>query len=354
MTMTLIFFFFPKILVFGRFEIGPASQHQIYLMPFEESTSNQSEAVTLLKQRLSKFETEEGRRKGLSYQPRPNDVAITTTPKAGTTWMQQICHQLRSNGDMNFEEISQVVPWLELAYDQGQDLEAPQFGGDANNTPRIFKTHAWEEHCPSFPKTIVVFRDPNDVLLSFYRFFENWFFEAGAVSLDAFADEFWLARDVPANEMQNASYFVHLISWYKRSQNDDSVLIVFFEDLKQDLEAQVKRVARFLSTDQHNYDTPELIRLATEQSSFEFMKEHESQFDEKLSKLARNEACGLPKDAGMKRTKLVKGKSGAAKAILSQELRDKIQQKWKEIVEPVTGCASYDELRKKLNSSSFP
>lgn len=41
----------------------------------------------------------------------------------------------------------QVVPWLELAFDQGQDLDAPQYG-DSEGLPRLFKTHAWEGHCP--------------------------------------------------------------------------------------------------------------------------------------------------------------------------------------------------------------
>ena len=88
----------------------------------------------------------------------------------------QICHQLRTGpaGHMDFEEVSEVVPWLELAADQGQDLHAPQPG-----TPRCFKTHAWREHCPKGARYIVVVRNPPDVALSFFRFFEGWFFEPG-------------------------------------------------------------------------------------------------------------------------------------------------------------------------------
>ena len=41
----------------------------------------------------------------------------------------------------------QVVPFLELAADQGQDLEAPQYGQD-EGLPRLFKSHAWAGHCP--------------------------------------------------------------------------------------------------------------------------------------------------------------------------------------------------------------
>lgn len=48
---------------------------------------------------------------------------------------------------MSFGEISEAVPWLELAHDQGQDLAAPQYG-HTEGKPRVFKTHAWEPHCP--------------------------------------------------------------------------------------------------------------------------------------------------------------------------------------------------------------
>lgn len=324
-------------------------------MPFEkDSTDIQSEAILLLKQKLSKFETEKGRLHGLAYKPRPNDIGISTTPKAGTTWLQQICHQIRCadvpEQSMDFEEISAVVPWIELAFDQGQDLEAEQPPFGQETVPRLFKTHCWYNHCPPFPKTIVVFRDPCDVLLSFYRFFEGWFFEPGSIDLDTFADEFWLARGVPdESKMQNASYFVHLISWYKRQQEaPEKVLIVFFEDLAQDLEGQVRRIAKFMSNEQHNFDTKKVVQHATQQSTFQFMKEHESHFDEKLSKLARNEACGLPKDAGMRHSKLKSGKTGAAKLILSEQLNSKIQQKWVDVVQPITNCATYNELRKQF------
>lgn len=60
-------------------------------MPFEQDSEEQSEAIALMKTRLGGFETEEGRSQGLAYVPKSeNEVVITTTPKAGTTWMQQV------------------------------------------------------------------------------------------------------------------------------------------------------------------------------------------------------------------------------------------------------------------------
>lgn len=183
-----------------------------------------------------------------------------------------------------------------------------------------------------------------DVLLSFYNFFEGWFFEVGTVTLEAFAEEFWLSRGVPESKMNNASYFVHLISWYK-CRNDPNVLLLFFEDLKEDLGMQVRRVAKFMSTPKHDFTTDDIVKGAVHRSSFEFMKMHQSQFDEKLSKLTRNEECGLPKNAGLSESKLKRGDSGIGKTRLPPFIQEEITKKWKEVVEPVTGCATYDELR---------
>lgn len=334
-------------------------------MPIEDDTSDKkSSAISLLKQRLSKFETESGRLLGLSYQPLPHDIVISTTPKAGTTWVQQICHQIRcceyssvslqTNISMDFEEISAVVPWIELAHDLGQDLTAeqpPDFG--TSNLPRLFKTHCWYNHCPRFPKTIVILRDPCDVLLSFYRFFEGWFFEPGSIDLDTFAEEFWLARGVPDDtRMQNASYFVHLISWYEHRHDTQSVLILCYEDLVDDLKSQVRRIAQFMSSSEsHNFDTERIIQHTVNHSTYAFMKAHESQFDEKLTKIARNEACGFPKTSGTLQSKINTGKPGCAKTVLSETIRSKIQQRWNEVVHPVTGCATYSELRDQLGRS---
>ena len=236
---------------------------------------------------------------------------------------------------MAFDEISQVVPWIELATDLGQDLNAQQAA-----SPRCFKTHCWYDHCPKGGKYIVVVRDPVDVALSFYKFFEGWFFEPGEVGVEEFVREFWLARGEPQSEMQNASYFHHLLSWWKHAQ-DENVLWVFFEDMKEDLEAQVRRVAAFMGLE----PSEDTISVAVKHSSFGFMKEHEAQFDEHMSKQMRNAACGLAPDAGMQGGKINQGKSGHAKTALPDDLVEDIHRKWRQVLTPVLGAASYSEFR---------
>jgi hypothetical protein len=91
---------------------------------FFEAPDDVSAGMQLMMQRLSLVTTEEGVSRGLSFKPRSDDVFVVTPPKCGTTWMQQILHQLRSGGDMSFDDIYDVIPYIELAYHTEIDLEA--------------------------------------------------------------------------------------------------------------------------------------------------------------------------------------------------------------------------------------
>ena len=96
---------------------------------------------------------------------RPTDVVITPFGKSGTTWIQQIVHTLRTRGDMDFDDISRVVPWIETSPGLGLDLDAEQ---KAN--PRAFKSHLEYEQLPKGAKYINSARDPRDAFYSMYKF----------------------------------------------------------------------------------------------------------------------------------------------------------------------------------------
>ena len=303
-------------------------------MPVELNPTG-SEGIKALKQRLQGLETEEGRLKGLDFAPRPTDLFIVTTPKAGTTWLQQMVHQLRTGGDMEFTEISQVVPFLEVAHDLHLDVHAEQ-----KAFPRCYKTHCWYDHCPKGGRYIVCLREPCAVAYSFFKFFCGWYFQPGEVSLEEFIQEFWLARGAPQSKMQNASYFHHLASWWPH-RNDPNVLFLFFEDLKEDLESAVRAVAEFMGIADEGR-----IKVALEMSTFSFMKQHEDHFNENIMKKKLNEACGLPKDAGVSSSKVRAGSSSEGQKALSEDIQREIQEKWETVVAPVTGCGTYQELRR--------
>ena len=294
-----------------------------------------SEGIMAFMQHHQGIWTEEGRLKGLSFSPRATDLFIVTTPKAGTTWLQQMVHQLRTGGDMEFAEISEVVPHVELAHDTHQDLHAEQ-----KAFPRCYKTHCWYDHCPKGGRYIVCLRDPCAVAYSFFCFLNGWAFQPGEVSLEEFIREFWLAHGVPQSKMQEPSYFHHLVSWWPH-RNDPNVLLLFFEDLKEDLDSAVRAVAEFMGVNDEGH-----IQVALERSTFSFMKQHEDKFDEKLLKVFRNVALNLPKDAGMASSKVRVGSSSEGQKMLPEDIQREIQKKWETVVAPVTGCATYQELRR--------
>ena len=123
------------------------------------------------------------------YRPRPSDIVISPYAKCGTTWLQQMFHTLRTGGDMDFDDISRVVPWIETSRLLAIDLEAPQ-----RAAPRGFKSHlAWDK-IPKGARYVVSLRDPKDALVSMYRFMEGWVLEPGAVGVAAFAETAFAER----------------------------------------------------------------------------------------------------------------------------------------------------------------
>lgn len=228
-----------------------------------------------MRRNLALLASPAGMRRALAFRPDPSDIFISPYAKCGTTWMQQIVHGLRSGGAMDFDEISQVVPWLELAHDMGIDPEAPQVA-----SPRAFKSHLSWHDIPKGARYIVVFREPVAAMLSLYRFFEGWQFEPGSICREAFAT-YYLARD-------RHDYWTHAASWWGQRENA-AVLLLSYEGMRRDLPGTVARVADFIGI-----SDPHARAVALAQAELTFMKRHERQFDDHLLREARDAACGLP------------------------------------------------------------
>ena len=297
-------------------------------------SSDASAVLDRIKQRSLFMRTEYGVNHGLNFKPRSDDVIVVTSPKCGTTWMQQIVHQLRSGGDMSFEEIGDVVPFIEHAYDLQIDLNA-----EHNYQPRCYKSHAWYPYCPKGGKYIVIYRDPYAACYSFFNFFNGWYFQPGEVSLHAFVRDIPLAGSgVPKTKAEFPSYFAHLVSWWEH-RNDSNVLLLFYEDMKEDLESAVREVAAFIEIKDE-----EKIKKAVEMSSFEFMKKNERKFSSVRFARYRNVAIGLPAD--VMPSKVVSGSATKGRELMDEKTKEIIQAKWLEVVGKQIGFKDYDELRK--------
>jgi len=296
--------------------------------------ARRARTVGELEASLAGFVTAEGRARALAFRPRADDVIIATYPKCGTTWLQHIAHGLRTGGSMAFDEITQVVPWLELAHDMGVDPHAAQVAA-----PRVFKSHLGFDEVPRGARYVDAIRDPQDVLVSMHRFFDGWRMEAGAIPLDAFAHAFFLRRE------GSRGYWQHVLSWWRERARPE-VLLLCYEDMREDLPGTVARLARFMGID----PAPALLDTVIRQSSLEFMKRHERQFDDHLVREARDAACGLP--PGGQATKVATGASGAGRRALDARAREALAEAWRERITPYTGLASYDEMRAALRAGA--
>ena len=318
------------------------------MMPLEPLATTDSHAVSKFKIAISKLEIVEGRQAALDFVPDSSDVIIATPPKCGTTLVQQICHSLRSNGDMSFDEISLVIPCLEMAWSYGyMDLAAPQ----PFAPPQLYKTHFWRRHCPRDAtrgnRVIYVCRDPRDAGPSFYSFMNGWMFPRDSIPMDDFLEQFWLARGEAPTGMQNAGHFHNMASWYP-CRAEPWMLWLHYEDLIENLERCVDLIAEFLGG---QCAERERRRVAVQQAGIEVMKSNKGKYDEHMLKRARNEECGLPRHAGMTEDAVGKVHGGGIHRVkVSDALGDAIKNRWLEVMQPVTGFDSYSEMRSSINT----
>jgi hypothetical protein len=281
-------------------------------------------------ERMKYFSTEEGWKKGLAYQPEPTDVYIVTPPKCGTTWMQQIVHGLRTRGSMDFDDITRVVPWINMAHDMGIDIYAPQVAA-----PRAFKTHTPLNELPNGGKYIVVLRNPYDALLSHYKFFEGMFFEKGTIDITTFARGHY----IPGHDI-----WKHILATWDR-RNDGDVCVFCFENMKANLGETIETVAQFIGISLDD----ELKQIVLKQSDIKFMQEHEDQFNDTIILEKRRVPMQLPLDSKLQKIKT--GNVGDAKLGVPEEIKKELDEIWKNEIAPVTGMNSYEDFKKAIQSN---
>ncbi len=281
--------------------------------------------VTLAEMELimSRLFNEQNLQEGLKLQLQATDVVITPYSKCGTTWLQQIVHTLRTRGDMDFDDISRVVPWIETSAGLGLDLNAPQ-----KAEPRAFKSHLDAHAIPGGGRYINSIRNPGDALVSMHKFFEGWFLEPGAVGIEEFARGRFIA---------SGKYWQHLVSWWYR-RNDADVLYLVYEHMKEDLTGTIRQVANFIDIELDD----ELLVITEEHASLEFMLQHKDRYDDLLLRTLSVEQAGLPPGSGS--SKVREGKVGSHKTVIGQALREELQAVWQREVTDVIGYESYEDL----------
>ncbi|MDJ0836632.1 MAG: sulfotransferase domain-containing protein [Acidobacteriota bacterium] len=193
----------------------------------------------------------------LTVRVRQNDIFIATYPRSGTTYLQMILYQLTTDGNMDFDHISQKSPWLERM------LMRRRNPMNSMSSPRLIKTHLRYEAAPKGPsRYIYVVRDGRDVAASMHHFRKTG--KAFDYSYKVFM----------AGKLPNGSWFEHVKGWW---ENKDGLNLLFltYSQMEADPEGTIRRIAEFI-------DVPldeERLARTMERSSLAYMREREHQFD---------------------------------------------------------------------------
>lgn len=197
----------------------------------------------------------------LKFGQRDDDIYVCTYMKSGTTLTQMILYQLTTSGDITFDHIYEVSPWIRNDAFKGKPpLEFP--------SPRIIKSHDPYDEFEKGTKGrfIHVIRNGKDVAASLYHQNKNY----NRPDL-----EFKETFRVFFERSSRMNWFTYTKKWLQNKKGLN-VLYVKYEDLIERKEETVKKLAEFLKIEL----TPEILDRILERSSFEFMKQHEDKFGE--------------------------------------------------------------------------
>ena len=222
------------------------------------------------------------------YAPRPDDIVIATAPKCGTTWMQQIVSSLVFQ-DARVRALPTVSPWVEARFRS----TAEQMSKVLADLPhrRFLKTHLPLDGLPFYDevKYIHVARDGRDAAFSMHNHFTGFSAEQLArFDIIGLADPVigrpyerpsadpatyfraWLAAKPERSSVEGppSPYFFDLEASYWAERSRPNVLLVHYADLSADLEAEMRRIAAFLTIEINESIWPSLVNAA----GFEAMK----------------------------------------------------------------------------------
>ncbi len=212
------------------------------------------------------------------FSIRPNDIFIATWAKAGTTWVQQIVAQLVFNGETEDLSVSDISPWVEFRLPPWQD-KLP--GIEAQTHRRFLKTHLPLDALVFSPqaKYIYIARDGRDCVWSMYNhhLHMNDFFYDGIKSLPDFGP---LVEPPRTDDMREYLYdwlnlegspfwpfWENIRTWWA-ARNLPNIYFLHFQDLKDDMEGQMRKIAAFLEIpiDEDRWDD------MVSHCSFDYMK----------------------------------------------------------------------------------
>lgn len=191
---------------------------------------------------------------------RADDVMLVAYPKCGFNWMVGVLRQIIAEASGVSAEVK-GPPIMEFF--------GPEVIKNFENvpSPRFLGTHLHPDNIPNTfyenkTKMLVIFRNPKDTLVSYYHFCNNNPVLPTLTSWDSFFNDFM------SGDVAWGSYFEHALAWEKK-MDDPNVMVVTYEDLKQNLSSGVRQISSFFGFSL----TEAQLEKISQGSTFSAMKE---------------------------------------------------------------------------------
>merc|ERR1712137_133126 len=192
-------------------------------------------------------------------QCKEDDIFLNSYPKTGTNWLWEMLNMMvnkTSNvgGGNKGDGMMEARPLAVL---------------DDLTSPRILNTHVKVQYLPKEAvekkiKTILICRNPKDVVVSFYNHTKGLKPYQYAGKFENYLQMFM------RGEVDYGSYPEYLLEWQQhiRDNPDIPLHILHYEDLKKDCAAELKKIKTFLKLD----ITDDLVEAIAENCSIDKMR----------------------------------------------------------------------------------
>lgn len=172
-----------------------------------------------------------------------DDIVVTSFPKTGTTWIQEIVYHVLHVDDIEKPSqkcIDERFPYMEMP-DNAEVFKSIR----ELTKPRLLKSHLPFSllplgKCNKGYKIIYISRNPKDTAVSMYHFYRAIYSFGFQGTLLDFVNMF------TSDSVIYGPFWKHVLEFWDH-RNDSNVLFLKYEDLHKDLKKGVKNVAEFLS-----------------------------------------------------------------------------------------------------------
>ncbi|XP_054425838.1 amine sulfotransferase-like [Pteronotus mesoamericanus] len=193
------------------------------------------------------------------FEIQDDDVFIITYPKSGTIWTQQILSLIyfeeHRNSTENVKTIDRI-PFFEYIRPKMDFVKRP--------SPRLFASHLPYYLVPKGLKSkkakiIYVYRNPKDVLISYFHFTNLMVLCEAMDNMEQFMEKFLEGK------VAGSLWFDHIRGWYEH-RHDFNILFMMYEEMKKDLRSSVLKISSFLEKELSEEDVEAIVKQATFQN----------------------------------------------------------------------------------------